>query len=142
MTKTSRDLVCVSVPGSASTLNAEHSNVLEPRNPVADHADVIGHILAYAWDKSYLFVAGISKEWRDAWGNRPKVTLAVQSPSCLAWARRCGHSWDLHTCAAAARGGYMETLKYARVKRCGWNERTCEEAARVGHMEMLRCCPL
>lgn len=75
------------------------------RNPLADHADVLQLTLDLASREGFLFVAGVSKRWREAWGARPTKTSmnsAVQSASKLAWARDCGCRWDALTCARAA----------------------------------------
>ena len=41
-------------------------------------------------------------------------------------------------CAAAAAGGHMEVLQWARENGCLWNMSTCEQAAQFGHLEVLR----
>jgi hypothetical protein len=45
---------------------------------------------------------------------------------------------DKRTCTAAARGGHLEMLKYARANGCPWDEGTCAAAARGGHLEVLQ----
>ena len=42
------------------------------------------------------------------------------------------------TCAAAAAGGRLEVLKWAREHGCDWDEVTCACAARGGHLEVLK----
>ena len=115
------------------------------RNPLIDLPDVIAHTMTFAYQTSYLFFAGVSKQWQTTWtaDNRPKMTslrAAAQSPSRLAWARRCRCAWNLHTCAMTASVGSMASLKYARGKGCGWNEKTCESAAGAGNLEVLKWC--
>ena len=80
----------------------------------------------------------------------------------LKWARENDCPWDEETCAKAAKGGYLEVLKWARERvpgngravgddgghlevlkwarenGCPWNERTCASAAEGGHLEMLK----
>lgn len=79
---------------------------LEPaRNPLADHRDVLQLTLDFAWKEGFLFVASVSKRWREAWCERPTETSmksAVQSASRLAWAKDGGCRWDVLTCARAA----------------------------------------
>ena len=116
-----------------------------PRNPLGDHPDVIAHTMTFVCRTCYLFFAGVSKQWKTAWtaDKRPKMTslrAAAQSPSRLAWARRCRCAWNLHTCAMTASVGSMESLKYVRGKGCGWNEKTCESAAGAGNLEVLKWC--
>lgn len=92
-----------------------------PRNPLTDHVDVLDHILHFAAGEGYLFVAGVSKQWKRAWADRPKCThlsIAVGSPSNLAWARDSGCRWDEVTCSLAAASGRSKTLRYAHSKGC------------------------
>ena len=39
------------------------------------------------------------------------------------------------TCAAAAKGGHLEVLQWARENRCPWNAGTCSGAAGAGHLD-------
>jgi hypothetical protein len=41
-------------------------------------------------------------------------------------------------CAAAADGGYLEVLKWARERNCPWDAETRRRAADGGHLEVLR----
>ena len=41
-------------------------------------------------------------------------------------------------CEAAARGGHLEMLQWARANGCPWNEMTCSGAATGGHLDVLR----
>ena len=57
------------------------------------------------------------------------------------------HGRNESVCSAAAAGGHLEVLKWARTNGCGWNHRVCTEAARHGHLEVLKWarshgCPL
>ena len=40
-------------------------------------------------------------------------------------------------CQAAARGGHLEMLQWARANGCPWNAETCYRAAKGGHLEVL-----
>ena len=44
---------------------------------------------------------------------------------------------DIFTCAYAARGGFLEILKWARLNGYNWDYLTCAYAARNGHLEVL-----
>lgn len=46
--------------------------------------------------------------------------------------------WDVRTCAAAARGGNLECLKYLHEHGCAWDKSACSAAARGGHSECLK----
>ena len=55
----------------------------------------------------------------------------------LKWANavvRC----DASICTAAARGGHLEVLKWARQELIPWGEDTFDEAVKNGHFELLR----
>ena len=54
----------------------------------------------------------------------------------LKWARENGCPWDENTCAYAALGGHLEVMKWARENGCPWDEETCACAARGGHLEI------
>ena len=56
----------------------------------------------------------------------------------LQFARECGCSWDESTCAAAATYGHLELLQWAWDNGCPWDASTCEAAARCGHLELLQ----
>ena len=56
----------------------------------------------------------------------------------LQWARANGAPWDEKACAAAARGGHLEVLKWLRENGCLWDARTCSMAAGSGHLEVLQ----
>jgi hypothetical protein len=56
----------------------------------------------------------------------------------LKWAREHGCPWNVWTCIKAAEGGHLEVLQWAREHGCPWNEETCSEAARGGQLEVLR----
>ena len=49
---------------------------------------------------------------------------------------RCPWNWT--TCSAAAAGGHLGVLEWARSQEppCPWNGRTCSEAAMGGHLEV------
>ena len=57
----------------------------------------------------------------------------------LKFLRANGCEWDSDTCSSAARGGHLEVLKYLRANGCEWDEQTCCSAARGGHLEVLKC---
>lgn len=46
--------------------------------------------------------------------------------------------WDDDTCAAAAEGGHLALLQWARANGCEWSSSTCTEAARGGHLALLQ----
>ena len=51
-------------------------------------------------------------------------------------ANRC--QWDAGTSYAAAEGGHLEVLQWARANGCDWNADTCSAAAKGGHLEVLQ----
>ena len=58
----------------------------------------------------------------------------------LQWARANGCPWDRWTCTAdyAARGGSIEVLEWLRTNGCPWDSKTCKSAAEGGHLEVLQ----
>eukprot|EP00903_Cladosiphon_okamuranus_P009786 g9303.t1 len=45
---------------------------------------------------------------------------------------------DDRTCTAAAAGGYLDTLKYAKSRGCSWDHHTAMQAAKNGHLDVLQ----
>jgi hypothetical protein len=56
----------------------------------------------------------------------------------LKWARMKGSPWDEASCQAAAMYGHLEVLKWARTNGCPWDEGTCKAAAAGGHLKVLK----
>ena len=56
----------------------------------------------------------------------------------LKWAREKKCPWNTDTCAYAAKGGHLEALQWARENGCPWGARTCAYAAWGGHLEVLK----
>lgn len=104
-------------------------------DPLAGGSDttILKCVISFAFGDGFLFVAGVSKSWRDAWGveRPPETTIdaAVQSSSRLTWARSSGCHLSETICARAAAGGHLSTLRYARAIGCPWDWRTCANAA-------------
>jgi len=47
-------------------------------------------------------------------------------------------SWEGGACAAAAGGGHLAVLQWARASGCPWGSMTCIRAARGGHLDVLK----
>jgi hypothetical protein len=57
----------------------------------------------------------------------------------LKWLHNQGYPWDESTCDAAAEGGHLATLQWAREHQCPWNkDQVRVHAAERGHVDMLR----
>jgi len=57
---------------------------------------------------------------------------------CLIWAREHDCEWDSDTCEAAAKGGHLECLIWAREHGCDWNSDDCrKEAKKNKHQNIL-----
>ncbi len=116
---------------------AARGSPLAPSSPLAggraSDQGVLRHLMGFAAGDGFLFVAGVSRGWRAAWGieRPPETTIdaAVQSPSRLGWARASGLDWGPNVCARAAAGAHLATLRYARALKCPWDWRTCAHAA-------------
>ena len=55
----------------------------------------------------------------------------------LAWARASGFLWDASCCAAAAHAGRLATLMWLKERGCAWDKTTTSYAAIEGHNEVL-----
>jgi hypothetical protein len=56
----------------------------------------------------------------------------------LRWLHSRGCPWTRWTCYHAAVGGHLEVLRYAHEHGCSWDSYTCSCAANGGHLEVLR----
>ena len=130
-------------------------------------AGVIHEVVKFVDDGQYLFFALVSRGWRDAWGKRTATTSYVKSYTSvsqmqygfkcglprknicaaaarvgnmeiLRFARSSGFPWNSVVCTYAALGGHLEVLQWARSNGCGWCTSTCYGAARAGRLEVLQ----
>ena len=113
--------------------------------------DFLGSIKMLAWAKAnsgtcLLTVPGGCME---CFQNVPGTCLWNLTKTCAAiarrghlevlkWARQNGFPWGSSTCYKAALGGHLEVLKWARAKDCPWSTLTCVKAASGGHLAVLR----
>ena len=56
----------------------------------------------------------------------------------LQYARQNGSAWSSSTCEAAARGGHLAVLQYAHQNGCAWGPRVCSAAAAHGNLSILK----
>ena len=57
----------------------------------------------------------------------------------LRWAREHGAPWDEDTCIFAAHGGHLDVLQWARKHDCPWwSSHICLSAAQAGQLEVLQ----
>jgi roadblock/LC7 domain-containing protein len=56
----------------------------------------------------------------------------------LKWARLQGAPWDPQVCAAAATNGHLQVLQWARAEGCPWDENAAVSAAGAGHLRVLQ----
>ena len=120
------------------------SNVLPSGQEVSPVAspDIIGHLVPFI-DRDYLFVAGVSRVWNNAWNQhqRPKETLwmtTTTTPSQLRRSFACGLEPSLLVCLEAARLKQLPLLKVAREEGCDWNVVVTCELAGSGFSEGLK----
>jgi len=64
-------------------------------------------------------------------------SVSVESVSLLDWSKR-DLPWNEETCAAAAEGGHLHIIQWARANGCPWDRWTCAWAADNGHFEVLQ----
>ena len=77
---------------------------------------------------------------KNEWG-APTCAAAARGGhlEMLKWLHAHGCPWDEETSTLAARGGHLEMLKWARSEGCPWHkDEMCTEAARRGHLEVLK----
>ena len=89
----------------------------------------------------YAFFPEVSKEWRDAWGGRPRITLTTTSEtsvSQLEWSFDSGLRFDLTTCTSIAEHCGAEVLRCALSNGCYMYPEACFKAAARGKLEMIQ----
>ena len=72
---------------------------------------------------------------------KKQLMIAAAKGGCLQtlqWAREQGCPWDRSVSDAAAEGGHLAVLQWLRQEGCPWGPSTCEAAARGGHLEVLQ----
>ena len=90
--------------------------------------------------------AGYSKLMR--WSVEEGLSLEGDSVLCAAaaksgaieilkYAHALGAPWDEWTCASASIGGHLEVLEWARSNGAPWDGEVCARAAGHGHMNVL-----
>lgn len=115
--------------------------------PRAEHplsnANIMKHLTPFVNASDYLFVAGVSRCWSNAWRRlqRPKETSGISAtttPSQLRHSFSCGLERNSSVCLAAARLRRSDLLKVARAAGCPWDVTVAIELARSGCAEMLK----
>lgn len=106
------------------------------------NTDILQYLAEFITPKQYIFLAPVSKAWREAWGERPAVTVYATADSSVS---QLQYSFDcnlpLHrvqVCAVLARVGSVAVMKFARASGCVWDHTTSAEAARAGALDVLR----
>lgn len=112
------------------------------RSTAMANMDILHTLAEYIVPKQYVFLAPVSKVWREAWGKRPPVTVyatADSTVSQLRYSLDCNLPRDrVQVCAAIARVGSVEVLQFARASGCVWDHTTTAQAARAGALGLLR----
>ncbi|CAM9676557.1 unnamed protein product, partial [Scytosiphon promiscuus] len=106
------------------------------------NADVVSNVADFSVPGQFIFLAPVSRTWREAWGKRPTATLFATPDTSLPQLRHgfdCGLPRDrVGVCAAIARLGDAELLECARAHGCPWGEKTCARAAASGSLATLQ----
>ena len=128
--------------GGGSSSSSSSSSSVTKGNPL-DNGDVTGIIVSFTTPKSYVFVGGVSKAFRDAWDaeGREKLTLMCGPDTTP---KQLHHSLQnlllkptTLICRRLARLGKLKCLVVATGQGCGTNETVASEAARGGHVAVL-----
>lgn len=104
--------------------------------------DILHTLAEFIVPKQYLFIGPVAKVWREAWGERPPVTVyatADSTVSQLRYSLDCNLPRDrVQVCAAIARVGSVGVLEFARASGCVWDHTTTATAARAGALDTVR----
>ena len=120
-----------------------------PKSPVA-HARRDGDrsICAMAAAVSLDVLQEVVPPNRSTTASQPAVTSSAHSTlthrACMSPCHRCSQvrrmklPWDEETCEAAAAGGLLDVLQWAREQGCPWDPPVCAAAARGGHLHVIQ----
>ena len=129
-------------PSSSSGSGSSSISSSTKRNPL-DKGDITRVIVSFTTLKSYVFVGGVSKAFRNAWDaeGREKLTLMCGPDTTP---RQLHYSLQnlllkptVLICRRLARLGNLRCLIVAFGQGCGLNETVASEAARGGHVPVL-----
>lgn len=130
-------------PSSSGGSGGGSSSSSVTKGDPLDKGDVARIIVSYTTLKSYVFVGGVSKAFRDAWDaeGRKKLTLMCGPDTTP---RQLHYSLQnlllkptTLICRRLARLGKLKCLVVATGQGCGTNETVASEAARGGHVAVL-----
>ena len=84
----------------------------------------------------------VCRAWQTCKGFRDTpnhdIHYICSSISLLKWSRAHGYEWDTFTCDAAAKNGFLASLKYLHENDCKWDRSTCDYAAENGRLACLK----
>lgn len=98
-------------------------------------------LLAELVSNQHAFFAGVSREWREAWGELPKDTRAITattSVSQLQWSFEAGLRKGHIICERIAKHCGVELLQYAHSRGCVLFNQACFTAAVGGKLDMIQ----
>ncbi|CAB1100071.1 unnamed protein product [Ectocarpus sp. CCAP 1310/34] len=104
--------------------------------------DIVFRLMEFVGGEQYIFFAGVSRTWRDAWEGRPTTTRAFTADTGvpqLSQSFKCGLAPRSTVCRDIAALGRLDLLVSAREQHeCPWDEETCSCASENGHADVLR----
>ncbi|CAM9474032.1 unnamed protein product [Laminaria digitata] len=98
-------------------------------------------LLAELLSNQHAFFAGVSKEWKTAWGGLPKLTRAITADTAVSqlhWSVDSGLQKRPIICDHVAEHCGLEILQYTHSTGCGLPQSTCFKAAAQGQLEMIQ----
>lgn len=98
-------------------------------------------LLAELLSNQYAFFGGVSKDWKNAWGQQPKTTQAITpdtSVSQLQWSFTDGLVKGPNICLRVAEYCSIDVLGFASFNGCSLPMEVCFKAATRGHLEMTQ----
>ena len=104
---------------------------------VWDHEGIVRAAARFG-SRAILQMAILERKWERCSWVVCEAAAAGGQLEILQWARENDCPWDARTCSGAARGGHFEILKWAHEHECPWDENTCSTAAEYGHLEILK----
>jgi hypothetical protein len=126
-------LTTAAYKGRLDVIHWENGGLDRPWKDMTCYAAQGGHIHVLDW------IVQMNPEVKK--NIRPCADAAVRGRlKTLRWLRKKGFWWNSATCAAAAKGGHVEVLAWARnyYIPCAWDESACVRAAEQGHLEVLQ----
>jgi hypothetical protein len=102
---------------------------------------LLQNIMHYVGDYQFQFLATVNRSFYQAYTTVFAQNQTYYNDTTMEHAKVCyGCEWNHDSCAAAAKRGHWNVLKWAHENECPWDTQTCANAAEGRHFDVLKWC--